>query len=408
MSRVLVLGAGIAGVATAWYLAAGGAEVTVIDRGTEPASETSHANGCHISTQSAGPWMGPAGVREFLATRLSSEQSVRVLRAHDPGRWRWFAAALSASLPGRYEQARSVIVRLAQFSRERLEALTADLALDVAFDAGGALAVYRTERAFARARRRSGAEALDTAAALALEPALENAAVRPVGALFYPGDATADCRRFCIALATHAARTGVKFRYATQVNGLVVRDGCCRGAETDAGPVAADHCVVALGAGAAPLLRCHGLRLPILPLRGYTLSAPIVPAVPAPGRLVDAERRIVCARLGGVFRAAGMADFAGEDTAVPQARVERLVRIAADWYPALARGETKIWSCLRPMTPDGPPALGASPIPGLWLNAGLGPLGWTLGCGAGRIVADLVLGREPPIPLAGLEARRFA
>lgn len=409
MSRILVLGAGIAGVSTAWHLAAGGAAVTVVDRGAEPASETSHANGCQISTQSGGPWMGPSGVREFLMTRLARERPIQLALARDPGRWNWFASALAASLPARYARAAAVTARLAGLSRETLDSLLSELNLDIALEPGGVLCLYRTRRRFgyACAHRRPGTEILSAGEILEHEPALGAARVRPVGAILYPGDATGDCYRFCVGLSESAAAAGVKFHFETPVHGLAMEKGRFRGVITESGTVEADHCVVALGPEVAPLLRRYGLRLPILPLRGYTLSAPIAAEAPAPGRLIDVERRIGCARIGNVFRAAGMADFAGPDLSAPARRLAELDRTAAEWYPPLAETQLTHWACLRPMTPDGPPILGATPIHGLWLNAGLGPLGWTLGCGAGRVVADLVLGRKPPLPLEGLGAERF-
>lgn len=408
--RVVVLGAGVAGIATAWHLAASGAEVTVIDRGAEPASQASHANGGHISTQSGTPWTGPAGLRDFFATRLARDRAVRVLRAHDPGRWGWFARALAASRPGAYRDACGSIARLAGLSREVLETLIAECGLDASLEAEGVIALYRTERAFGRARRHkaAGVQTFSPQEVLAREPSLAGAAAKPVGALYYPGDATGDCLRFCEGLAARAAAGGVNFRYGVEAQALAVEQGGCRGVKTSEGMLGADVCVIALGAWSASFLAPYGVRVPVLPLRGYTLSAAIAPDAPAPGRLVDVERHMVCARLDGCFRAAGMADFAGLDLAAPRTRLVQLERTAAEWYPPLGRSELEHWSCLRPITPDGPPILGAGGMPGLWLNVGLGPLGWTLGCGAGRLVADLVLGREPGIPFAGLDARRFA
>ncbi|MGH8224658.1 MAG: FAD-dependent oxidoreductase [Gammaproteobacteria bacterium] len=407
--KVVVLGAGIAGITTAWHLAAGGAEVTVLDHGAEPASATSHANGGHISTQSGVPWTGPEGLRHFFATRLARERAVRILHARDPGRWRWFMRALAASRPAAYRDASESILRLARLSREVLDSLIAEQNLDVSLEADGVLTLYRTERAFryARAHKSEAARVLSTDEALALEPALGAAAVKPVGALYYPGDATGDCRAFCCGLAERAADAGVHFRYDVEVRDPVVEQGHCRGVVTDKETLAADACVVALGAWSATFLRGCGIRVPVLPLRGYTLSAPLASDASAPGRLVDIERHMVCARLGGQFRAAGMADFAGLNLAAPRARIAQLEHVTAEWYPSLAGAAIEHWSCLRPITPDGPPILGASGMPGLWLNVGLGPLGWTLGCGAGRIVGDLVLGRTPPIPLAGLTRERF-
>ncbi|MGH8161348.1 MAG: FAD-dependent oxidoreductase [Gammaproteobacteria bacterium] len=407
--RVVVLGAGIAGITAAWYLAAGGAEVTVIERGTEPASETSHANGGHISTQSGVPWTGPSGLRAFLTRRFNSAETIRLLHTRDPGRLDWYLRALSASRPSAYRRAAIALLKLAQFSRSLFDELVAEQNLDLCLEARGTLDLYRSRRAFARAhaRRSKGVESLSPREILAREPALANAAVHPVGALYYPGDATGDCRRFCIQLGERARDAGVTFRYGESVRGLVVaRDGC-RGVATDGGTFEADACVVALGAWSASFLRRYGLRLPVLPLRGYTLTAPIGADAPAPGRFVDAERHIVGARLDTHFRAAGMADFMGLEAGNYDRRKAVLERIVREWYPALPRNGTEFWSCLRPITPDGPPILGASGIEGLWLNTGLGPLGWTLGCGAGQIVADLVLGKKPPIPLAGLTRTRF-
>lgn len=407
--RVAVLGAGVAGIATAWYLAAGGAEVVVIEHGDEPATETSHANGGHISTQSAAPWTGPEGVREFAVSRLRPGRTVRVLPVPDPGRWRWFAAALAASRPQRYREATATLRRLAAYSREQFETLVTEQRLDIALERGGSIAVYRTSRAFAHARHkglRSGAETLNRTEVLAQEPALVHARVAPAGGFYYRGDATGDCRQFCLELAAHAAAKGTEFRFGTQVRGLVSERNVLHAIDTDAGRVRAEACVVAMGPESAAFLRRHNVRLPVLPLRGYTLSAPIAASAPAPGRFLDAERHMVFARLGGTFRAAGMADFAGASRAMPAGRLRLLERISRDWYPGLQQPE--YWSCLRPMTPDGPPVLGGAGIGGVWLNIGMGPLGWTLGCGAGKLVADLVLGRRADIPLDGLTAARFS
>jgi D-amino-acid dehydrogenase len=407
--KVIVLGAGIAGITTAWYLAAGSAEVTVIERGAEPACETSHANGGHISTQSGVPWTGPGGLRDFFASRLSSERAVRILRARDPGRLGWFARALANSRPSAYREAAGTISRLARFSRECFDALVAELQLDIALEPQGTLALYRSERAFARARARpeNNVEVLAPSEVFACEPALAAAKIRPAGALYYPDDATGDCRKFCMEVAARAAGAGVKLRYREEARELIVANGRCRGVVTRNETVEADACLVALGAWSAQFLRGRGRRLPILPLRGYTLTAPIATDARAPGRFADIERHIVCARLGGHFRAAGMADFVGFAERNSTERIAGLERSVREWYPGLDADKVEHWTCLRPITPDGPPILGASGIAGLWLNTGLGPLGWTLGCGAARIVADLVLGRKPPIPLDNLTRERF-
>jgi D-amino-acid dehydrogenase len=407
--KVIVLGAGIAGVTTAWYLAAGGAEVTVLDRGAEPATETSHANGGHMSTQSATPWMGPAGVREFFESRFTPERPIRLRHARDPGRLGWFARALVASRPSAYRRSTERLCALARFSREAFETVLEEQAIEACLERRGRLSVYRGDRAFARAAKHcdKAVEVLSKDEVITREPALANANVRFAGALLYPGDATGDCRRFCIELADRAADIGVTFRYGESAQRLIVEDGRCRGAVSEREALHADGCVLALGATSPAFLRSSGIHLPMIALRGYTLTAPIGDAKGVPGAFSDSERHLVFARLDERLRVAGMADFTGPAGGADPRRAVQLEHIVGEWYPRLSRAGVEHWSCLRPMTPDGPPILGKSGLPGLWLNTGLGPLGWTLGCGAGRIVADLVLGKKPPMPLDGLTLDRF-
>ncbi len=409
MKHVTVLGAGIAGLVTAWYLAAEGLEVTVIERAPEAAAETSHANGGHLSTQSGVPWIGPQAIRELLTTGLRRERVVRVLHAPDPGRWHWFAAALLAARPAAYRLAAERTSRLSHYSRPLTEALMDTLALNVGLENQGVLALYRSRSAFRRACRKPPAASLllNRNETLEREPALAAATAPLAGACFYPADATADCHAFCEQLSQRAAAAGVRFLYDCEAQRVELSAGRVVAVTTSRGRIACADCVVALGAEAAPFLSRHALHVPILPLRGYSLSAPIVSGAPAPGRFVDIERHVVFSRLAGVFRAAGMADFAGHQRNLPPDRTRHLHAIAGEWYPPVKSGQPKFWACLRAMTPDGPPVLGASGIPGLWLNIGLGPLGWTQGAGSARLVADLVLGRKPDLDMQGYGIARF-
>lgn len=405
--RVVVLGAGVAGLTSAWCLQEAGAEVTVIDRGAAPASETSHANGGHLSTRSASPWTGPRELAAFVLSRGRRERAVKI----QPWGWPHFAPwawrALAASRPAAHRRAHANLLRLAAYSRECFDALVREQELDPALDTAGTLALYRSERAFQRARRvKKTAETLGPAEVLDHEPALADARVQPVGALYYRGDATGDCERFCRQLASRLEQRGVVLRWHTPVRGLGFKNGRLHTVSAGDAALEADACVVALGADAAPFMRRQRLRLPIIPLRGYTLTAPIAGGAPAPGRIADAERHLVFARLGDRFRAAGMADFAGYSLARPARRLAQLERLSRDWYPRMA--EPEFWACLRPITPDGPPIIGESGLPGVWLNTGHGPLGWTLACGAARIVADRMHGRTPAIPLDGLTLERFS
>jgi D-amino-acid dehydrogenase len=405
--KALILGGGIAGLTTAWYLAETGAEVTVIDRGGEPASETSHANGGHISTQSGKPWTGPAAFTEFFRRPIDRNRPVRIRRGGFPQFIPWATRALASAHPARYRRHCETLTRLAAYSRECLDSLISEQALDIALDTRGTYALYRTSRAFERARRHIHQETLGPAEIITQEPALANARIKPAGAIHYSGDATGDCRAFCEQLAARLAARGVHLRWNTEVHHLPQPTGenitlmLANGEAIDS-----DTCVVANGAEATPLLRRVGMRLPIIPLRGYTLTAPLAAGSEAPGRIADAERHLVFARLGEHFRAAGMADFDGFSREAPAARLAQLERHARDWYPDM--GAPEFWACLRPITPDGPPIIGASGIPNVWLHTGLGPLGWTLACGAARIVADRIIGQSPAIDTAGLTLERFS
>ena len=405
--KILVLGAGIAGLATAWYLTESGIEVVVLDHGAAPASETSHANGGHISTDSGKPWTGPHDIKEFFNHPLDRRRPVRISREGFPQFLPWALRAIAGSRPARYRRHCKTLQRLAAYSRECLEQLLHDLQMQVAFDARGTFALYRSARNFARARRYTRQETIGPDELLAREPALANARVRPAGALYYRGDATGDCLAFCEQIAANLKARGVEFRWATKVHALLPPEGNGVSFTLDAGEtLGGDGCVIAAGPGAATFLRPLGVHLPIVPLRGYTLTAPLAEGAVAPGRIADAERRLVFARLGNSFRAAGMADFAGTSRTAPAARLAQLEASTRDWYPDMAVPE--FWVCLRPITPDGPPILGASGLPGVWLHTGLGPLGWTLACGAARIVADAIIGRTSAIAMDGLTLQRFA
>ncbi|MGH8427106.1 MAG: FAD-dependent oxidoreductase [Gammaproteobacteria bacterium] len=406
--HVVVLGAGIAGLTTAWYLTEIGVDVSIVDRGAAPASETSHANGGHLSTQDATPWTGPREMREFIFSRWQREPAVRIYPRSEPDFRAWSRHALAVARPARYRRATAELRRLAAYSRECFDELIRDQRLDVALERSGTMALYRSAHAFHGARRRhdGNVETLGVDDIITREPALAGARLRPAGALYYSGDATGDCRRFCEELATRLEARGVTLHWNCIASGLHFDRGKPFCAMTDRGPIEADACVVALGAEASSFMRAYAPWLPIIPLRGYTLTAPIAEGASAPGRFADAERHLVFARLGGSFRAAGMADFAGLSREAPAARLAQLERLTRDWYPDMAQPE--FWTCLRPITPDGPPILGVSGVPGVWLNTGLGPFGWTLACGTGRLVADLIAGREPAIPLAGFLAERFA
>lgn len=409
MKHAVVLGAGIAGVSTAWYLACAGMQVTVVEQAAQPAAETSHANGGHISTQSGAPWMAPGVVKDYLLSRFRANPVVKVMPLYEPGQFQWMRFARRASGQNVHRRSADLISDLARYSRSELDALESDLSLDIDKDPRGVFEIYRTWRAFSKRCRRlsQGGEILQKREILEREPSFSNARVQIVGGCFYPNDATGDCQLFCAQLAHRAKLEGVNIHFHSSALRVKTSNSGVSAVATSQGQIDCDLCVVALGSHARAFLARHGVKVPILPLRGYTLTTPIPPGATVPGRFIDIERRVVFSKLGNIFRAAGMADFAGDRRNVPKGRAELLHSIANDWAPSLSKVHPEFWACLRPMTPDGPPFLGRTSVKGLWVNIGYGPLGWTLGVGGSRLLVDEILGDKPALPIEEFSHRRL-
>lgn len=406
--RVVVLGAGLAGVASAWHLAGDGHEVIVIDRQPGAALETSFANGGQISTSHAEPWANPGTPAKILRW-LGREASPLLWRLRaDAAQWAWGLRFLRECTPGRTRNNIVAILRLALYSRGLLKQLRPALGLEYDQQQRGILHVYTDAAEFAHAipqaelMREYGCERAVKSAAecLAIEPALRDGGVPIVGGTYTAGDESGDAHRFACALADRSAARGVVFRYGEAVAGLVAEGGRVRGVRLAGGSVlSADALVVALGSYSPLLLRPLGIRLPVYPAKGYSVTIPIGPDDVAPTvSLTDDGYKIVFSRLGARLRVAGTAEFAGYDTSINPVRCEAIVRRVFSLLPRAGRREgIEYWAGLRPATPSNVPVIGSTRLAGLYLNTGHGTLGWTMACGTGRLLADIVGGRQPEI-----------
>jgi D-amino-acid dehydrogenase len=407
--KIVVLGAGVIGTASAWYLAQAGHEVTVLDRRSAPGLETSFANGGQISAGHAEPWANPS-VLPKIVRWLGREDAPLLFRLRaDPAQWSWALRFLAECRPGRFARNCRALAGLATFSRECLKQLRARLGLRYDELSRGILHFATSARDFdALARHAEAVRALGitrevktAGECLALEPALQYAEERIVGGVYTPEDESGDAHRFTQALAAQAAQHGVRFAMDPSVIGLHAARGEVQAVDTSRGSMSADAYVMALGSYSAPLLRSVGIRIPVYPLKGYSITLPLGPAEQAAAptlSLTDEALKIVISRLGARLRAAGTAELAGYDTSINEVRCAAIARRVRQLFPQLGAATTvERWSGLRPATPNNVPIVGASPLRRLWLNTGHGTLGWTLACGSGAALAELMSGRRPPV-----------
>jgi D-amino-acid dehydrogenase len=411
--KVLVLGAGVVGVASAWYLAEAGHEVSVIERQPSAAMETSFANGGQISAGHAEPWAKPSVLPKILRW-LGREDAPLAFRARlDWAQWMWGLRFVLECLPGRFERNCRALAGLAQYSRDCLRELRETSGLRYDHLSRGILHFATDGHDFeVLARDAESARALgivrqvkSAPECLALEPALRESEVPVTGGVYAPGDESGDARGFTEELARLAARRGVRFRYDTAIKAIEAEGGTVRAVtivdEDEEKELRADAYVVALGSYSRLALKPLGVSIPVYPLKGYSITLPLGPehAAAAPTvSLTDEAHKIVISRLGSRLRAAGTAELAGYDTAVSAVRCAAIARRVMNLFPALRSITTyESWAGLRPATPGNVPIVGGTRLANLFLNTGHGTLGWTLACGSGRALADLVSGRRPQV-----------
>ena len=415
--KVAVLGSGVIGVTSAWYLAEAGHDVVVIDRQPGPALETSFANAGEISPGYASPWAAPGIPQKAIRWLMMRHAPLILQPAIDREMLGWLIAMLRNCTSARYAINKARMVRLAEYSRDRLIALRADTGIAYDERMQGTLQLFRTQKQLDGTAKdiavlHAGGvpfELLDREGCIAVESGLAAAREKIVGGLRLPGDETGDCFKFTGALAAMAAERGVRFRYGEAIRSLAIDGARIVGVETDRGRITADRYVLALGSHSAAMLRPLGLKLPVYPVKGYSITVPIVDAARAPeSTLMDESYKIAITRLGERIRVGGMAEISGYNNMLPERRRATLVHSLSDLFAGAGDiGAASYWSGLRPMTPDGTPVIGATPYDNLFLNTGHGTLGWTMACGSGRLIADLVSERPADIEAADLSIARY-
>ncbi len=416
--KVVILGAGVIGVATAWHLAKAGHEVTVLERQEGPALETSFANAGEISPGYSSPWAAP-GVPVKAMKWLFMKHAPLIIRPSAvPGAASWMLAMLRECTAGRYAVNKERMVRLAEYSRDQLVALREETGISYDHRTQGTLQVFRTQKQFdgigkdVEVLKAGGVpfEILDRAGCVAAEPGLAFSQDQIVGGLRLPHDETGDCFLFTNALSRLCEEKGVVFRYGVQIQGLKQAGDRVSAVTTDQGEVSGDVFVAALGSYTPALLKPLGLKAPIYPLKGYSITIPIKEEARAPvSTVLDETYKVAVTRLGSRIRVGGMAEIAGFSHDLPAARRATLeLTVESLFGGAGDQTQARFWTGLRPMTPDSTPILGPTRLPNLYLNSGHGTLGWTMACGSGRALADLISGRKPEIETADLALSRYA
>ncbi|KVG35674.1 D-amino acid dehydrogenase [Burkholderia diffusa] len=414
--RVVILGSGVVGVASAYYLARAGHEVTVIDREAGPALETSFANAGQISPGYAAPWAAP-GV-PLKAVKWMFEKHAPLAIRLDGTRFQlqWMWQMLRNCTAERYAVNKGRMVRLAEYSRDCLQALRADTGIQYEGRTGGTLQLFRTQQQLDGAAKDIAVlqeanvpfELLSPAELKNAEPALAAVSHKLTGGLRLPGDETGDCQLFTTRLAALAESLGVKFRYNTPIDALAIAGGRIAGVQCGSETVRADAYVVALGSYSTSFVS-NLMKIPVYPLKGYSITAPIVDETAAPvSTVLDETYKIAITRFDQRIRVGGMAEIVGFDKNLRAARRETLEMCVNDLFPG--GGDTSkatFWTGLRPMTPDGTPIVGRTPVSNLFLNTGHGTLGWTMSCGSGQLLADLISGKKPAIQADDLSVHRY-
>jgi D-amino-acid dehydrogenase len=415
--KILIMGAGVIGVSTAYELVKAGCDVSVVDRQPAAGLETSFANAGEISPGYASPWAGPGVPLKAVQWMLDKHGPLVVHPRLDPLMWRWMSQTLFNCTSRRYALNKSRMVPIAEYSRDCLRQLRADTGISYDHRSQGTLQLFRKQSQLdsvdkdITVLREYGVrfELLDRNGCIRAEPALGGAPASFVGGLLLPDDETGDCHLFTQRLMTMAQEAGVRFIANTQIESVTTEGDRVTAVVTDSGTITADAYVMALGSFSPLLLRPIGIDIPVYPVKGYSITVPLTDDSGAPqSTVMDETYKVAITRLGDRIRVGGTAELSGYRVELSPERRITLERSLRDLFPRGGDiGGASFWSGLRPMTPDGPPIIGPTRYSNLHLNTGHGTLGWTMACGAARITADRLLGRPSEIPTEGLSLERY-
>ncbi|BDA18454.1 D-amino acid dehydrogenase [Aeromonas caviae] len=414
---IVVLGGGVVGVTSAWYLAKAGHKVILLERRDGVALETSHANAGQISPGYASPWAAPGIPLKAAKWLLQKHAPFTVRPTSDPFQLRWMLKMFANCTPAAYAVNKGRMVRLAEYSRDCMKQLRGELALDYEGRQLGTLQLFRSQAQLDASQRDIAVleeygvpyQSLDAGGCEEVEPALARVRGKVVGGLRLPGDETGDCFRFTQALADEARKLGVSFVFNCAIDEVEIAKGRAVAVRAGEQRFQADAIVCALGSYGTGFLRPLGIELPVYPVKGYSLTLPMTDAEGAPrSTVLDETYKVAITRFDERIRVGGMAELSGFNLALNPRRHDTLAMVVRDLFPQGGNLEqASFWTGLRPMTPDGTPLVGPSPIPGLWLNTGHGTLGWTMAAGSGQLLSDLISGNTPDISDEGLTLARY-
>jgi len=415
--HVIVLGSGVIGTTTAYYLARQGARVTVLDRQPAAAQETSYANAGQVSPGYSTPWAAPGIPLKAIKWLFKKHAPLAIRLDGSLYQLKWMAAMLANCSADRYSVNKERMLRLAEYSRDCLRELRASTGIHYEERTSGTLQLFRTDAQLEAARRDIAVleevgvpyELLDRNRLITAEPALARSIHKLAGGLRLPNDETGDCRLFTTRLAEMAAALGVDFRYNQTVSGLNTAGGQITGVRVGNEVLTADRYVAAFGSYTRGLLEPLGLDLPVYPVKGYSLTIPMKDETAAPvSTILDETYKIAVTRFDDRIRVGGMAELSGFDLRLKDARRKTLELVVNDLFPDSGHvAQAEFWTGLRPMTPDSTPIVGPTRYGNLFLNTGHGTLGWTMACGSGKLVADQVMGQRPAIRTDGLGISRY-
>ncbi|NLY59180.1 D-amino acid dehydrogenase [Pseudomonas sp. MYb185] len=417
--KVLILGSGVLGVTSAWYLAKAGHEVTVVDRQPGPGLETSFGNAGMISPGYSAPWAAPGVPLKAIKWLMSEHAPLAIRPTSDPQQYRWMMQMLCNCTEGRYAVNKERMMRLAEYSRDCLIQLRSDSGVNYEHRELGTLQLLRTQKQLDAAAsdiavlQRCGVpyQLLDQAGCIHYEPGLAPSKDKFVGGLRLPNDETGDCHLFTTQLAAKCVEMGVTFLFDRTITSLLANDNRIQAVKLANDDILTADCyVLALGSYSPQLVKPLGISLPIYPVKGYSLTLPVADPLMAPvSTVMDETYKVAITRFANRIRVGGMAELAGFDTELREKRRATLRMVVNDLFPEGGQTqELDFWTGYRPMTPDGTPIIGASKFHNLFFNTGHGTLGWTMACGSSQLLVDRIGGSKMAISMEGFEVDRYA